>query len=212
MIRFFIAILALIAVSGCERAVRSQVSAFSKLQDVDVGGSVFILPYEAGEEKSLEWQTYASKLANRLRVMGYTVVSDPADAELAVFLGYAIDEGETVTSTYAIPRFGVTGYSGAQTYGTVGPYGNFSSSTRLAPTYGVTGYTTGSTTRTIYTRSMAVNFYNIEKNESVWEMQLSSSGSCGRIITVIDELIEAAFQGFPTSNGGTVEIPLNGKC
>jgi hypothetical protein len=65
---------------------------------------------------------------------------------------------------------------------------------------------------TIYTRSLAIDVVDAKTVDKVWEMTLSSSGSCGRFAGVAPVLFDAAFQSFPQGAGGNVEIESDGMC
>lgn len=204
-----------VAVTGCGR-VRSNVTTFSELTADDIGSRVIIMPYEE-QENSLEWRSYARMLADHFRNKGYEITDDINEANLAAFFGYGIDEGQQVTSTYSIPQFGVTGYSGAYTTGTVSSYGSgygtYTANTTLIPQYGVTGYSTGTKRDTVYTRSLWIDLLDVESYEKKWEMRLTSQGSCASFKPVAPTFFEAAFQSFPMGDGGEVTLPFDmDKC
>ncbi len=211
-----LAVLVLLSsLAGCASRIQSNVSAFSAMGPEDAGKAIFIAPYDQENINSLEWQSYAQIMVGKLQEKGFNVVDDPKEADLVAFFGYAIDNGEQVTTAYSIPQWGITGYSGAYTTGTYnsyGSYGNYSSTTTLTPQYGVTGYTTGTTVSTVYTRSLSIDIIDAKNNDKKWEMQLASSGSCGRFTVVAPAFFEAAFQSFPTGSGGIVTLDWDGTC
>ena len=208
-------LLYVVIASGCARPVQTTVNAYSNFKAGDVHRSLALIPYEPAQSQSLEWQSFAAQIAQRLSGAGYTIIADPGAAELFAFFGYAIDEGKAVTSTFAIPQWGVTGYSGSTTTGTVSTTGTFSTlsaTTTYQPQYGVTGYVPGSRTDILYTRSMSVDIVDKTTQERKWQMRLSSTGRCGAIGVVMPAFIEAAFTKFPESVSGNVDVPLKTDC
>jgi hypothetical protein len=190
------------------------VETFSELGPKDLSKQLAILPYDEEKFDSLEWKSYAKKLASRFEKNGVEV-SDPRDAQLIAFFGYAIDEGERVTTTHTVPEYGVTGYSSSYTTGTLNSYGNstnFNATTTYQPEYGITGYSQETTTRTVYTRSLAIDIVDKSSGEKKWQARLTSRGKCGRISEVIDELIQASLTNFPESTSETVEIEGDFDC
>lgn len=201
--------------AGCMSKVKSDVTAFSTLTEDDAGKAVLIAPYDEAQGSSLEWRSYAEIMATKLREKGFRVAERPDQADLVAFFGYAIDGGEQVQTTYSLPEWGVTGYSGAHTTGTVQSYGSFgtySATTTLTPQYGVTGHSTHSVTSTVYTRSLAIDIIDAETGEKKWEMTLASTGRCGRFAAVAPVFFDAAFQSFPSGSGGTVMLDSDGNC
>ncbi len=47
--------------------------------------------------------------------------------------------------------------------------------------------------------------------EKIYEGRLTSKGSCGQIIQVMDEFIEALFEGFPGKSGEGKRIVISGE-
>lgn len=200
-----------VCLTGCMSAVRTNVEAYSALpEDVD-SKKVYIAAFEGQNTSSLQYKTNARILANELSEKGLQVVSKRRDADLIAFIGYAVDSGEVVTTQYSIPQFGVTGYSGSTTYGTV--YGNtLTANTYYTPTYGVTGYSTGTSSEVVYTRSFAINIVDPRSNEIQYEARAVSRGSCGSFTGVADEIIGATLKEFPKGSVGSVDMPFDGSC
>ena len=184
--------------------VQSNVETFSDLPSDYKGKTIAVLPFDKEKFGSLEFNNYKSKLASHFREKGFTIVSPKAEPHYIAFLGYAIDQGRDVLTSYSIPQYGVTGYSGAHTTGTITTYGRtgtYSGTTTLIPQYGITGYRSGTYMRRIFTRSMAIKILDVKQNKEVWSMQLSSSGKCGLMRLVFEPMLEAAFSKFPNTQG-----------
>ena len=196
------------------------------------GESIVIVSGDAAKQGTLEFRAIASKLAAKLTAAGYRVVDSETIGSTittyAAVLSYGIDDGTLVTSTYSIPRYGVTGYSGATTTGTISTFGNlgtYQGTTTYTPTYGITGYSTGTSTQSVYTRALILNIYDVAKlpadpnaptgQAQVYSSKLVSSGICSSLAVVMDALLEALFRDFPGESGSarTVSVPFGiGKC
>jgi len=202
--------------------VRANVEIFHKLPSDFSGTSVAILPADNDKENTIEFETYSAKLAEHLRKVGLRVVSIDTQPDYLVLFDYAIGSGQQITGTYSVPQYGVTGYSSAQTYGSIqsyGGYGTYSGTTYLNPTYGVTGYTSHSYTNTQFPRSLLVSIYKINRekpdaSDQVYQMTVSSSGRCGALSEVIDEMLNAGFEEFPGESGTSrkVIVPAKADC
>jgi hypothetical protein len=219
----------LMVLAGCAQQVQSTVTVFHALPAKGDGATIGIFAGNQANAGTLEFRSYAEKLAHYLQAAGYTVVDNPAATHprfVAVF-NYGIDDGTLVTETYAIPRFGVTGYSGSTTTGTISTYGGMSTlnaTTTNVPRYGITGYNTDTTTERVFNRAIVLQIFdstkfnpNVKdgaKEAQVYEGKLSSAGSCGSMAGVMDPLLEALFKDFPGESGKahTVSVGMQGKC
>lgn len=212
MLRCLIALIITATIlTGCISTVRTNVEAYSALPETVQSKKVYIAPFEGQNASSLQYKTNASILAGELSEKGLQVVSRAGDADLVAFMGYAVDSGERVTTQYAIPQWGVTGYSGSTTYGSV--YGNtFSTNTYYTPTYGVTGYSTGTSTEIVYTRSFAINIVDPSSRALKYEARAVSRGKCASFTGVAEQIISATLKEFPKGSVGAVDLPFDGNC
>jgi hypothetical protein len=219
------AILFCFFLAGCAQ-VQSTVTVFHTLPAKGDGQTITIWPADKSKVGTLEFKAYAEKLTQHLQAAGYTVIEGSAQNPsryVAVF-NYGIDDGTLVTSTYAIPQYGVTGYSGSTTTGTVSGFGNMANvtaTTTYTPQYGVTGYSTGTETDRVFKRAIILDIYDVTKvkpgdsspaNAQVYDGKLTSAGSCGSIAGVIDPMLSALFEDFPGQSGRThtVNVRLKG--
>ena len=187
---------------------------FSALPEDYAVKSIAVAPFDEKKAGSIEFDTYRSKLEARLREQGLTVTSLDDMPDYVAYFGYAIDDGRDVQTSYSIPQYGVTGYSSSTTYGTVNTYGNqatYSGTTYNEPEYGVTGYSQGVRTDRVYTRSVAIKFYDVEAKKEVWSVQSVSSGSCGLMRPIMTPMLDSIFREFPSTQG-RVDIPFDGDC
>lgn len=145
-----------VAVSACAPRLQTRVEAFaSQAMAPRVGETVHVIPAATAARATLEDQAWVRLAESEFAARGFRIVSSPANAALVAVVGLAIDAGRKVARPFMIPQWGVTGYSGAQTFGTFsrfGDVGTYSGTTTLTPQYGVTGYATGVATQRVFTR------------------------------------------------------------
>ena len=210
--RLIVAIAIAFMLVGCGMMLQARVTAFHNLSSIQSPRTFVVVPYD-WQKGSLEFQTYEQQIVSELQSRGFQS-APPEQAELVVFLAYAIDGGRNVA--YSYPIFGQTGVSSSQMYGTVNSYGNsasYSGTTTYTPSYGVVGSGTDSSTE--YTRVVRLELLSkqalIENNiVKVYEGEVVSSGSTGQLSAVMPTLLQALFQDFPGASGKsrTVTLPL----
>jgi hypothetical protein len=101
-----------------------------------IGKRITTMPADKAKLGSLEFDNLSAELSAKLRMIGAEVVTVEENdrAEYLTLLYYDIDNGRTETTIGSLPKFGVTGYSGANTFGSLSSYGQngtFSSTTTL---------------------------------------------------------------------------------
>ncbi|UCH73290.1 MAG: DUF4136 domain-containing protein [Rhodospirillales bacterium] len=203
----------LAAVTGCSvtPTVVSQVESYSALPKDYAAQRIAVRPFDEAIADSLEFQSLKAQLEARLRGVGFSVVALDEPHQYIAFFGYGIDQGREVLQTYSVPQYGITGYSSARATTTVSKEGDrrtYTSTTTYTPEYGFTGYTSEVTSATIYTRSLAVAIADAAGKREIWSMRAVSQGPCGIIKPVIEPMLDAAFSGFPETNGRVaIEVP-----
>ncbi len=183
----------------------SNVESYSSISgDVD-GAKIYIVPSTGQDTKSLLWKQNKSVLVHELNAFGFSETDNADKADFIAYFGYAVDEGKLVTTNYAIPHRGITGYSEANTSGTFS--GNtYSETTTLTPIYGVTGYSVGSRTDKVFTRSATLFLVDKSAQETVFEGTASSTGSCHAFAPVAPYIIRAILTNFPNGKVGRVTL------
>jgi Domain of unknown function (DUF4136) len=162
-----------------------------------------MLPIDT-QQGSLEWQQYANEVSAKLVEKGLRPAAAPLDADYAMRIYYAIDNGQTTTS--AMPMYGQTG--GGTTSMTTGMIGStpYSGTTYRPPTYGVTGYVPVSSTT--YGRAVVIRLIDVKQSiganiVTVYEGRAVSAGSNGNINVVMPAMIDAVFADWPGKSGAT---------
>ena len=183
-------------------------------------GSVHVMSGDMDvSNNSPEFKTYKSKLEAKLTSVGHTVTDDPNDAQYIAFFTYGIDDGKEKNLSFA--QYGQTGGGTTYSSGTVNSSGGgsatYSGTSYQMPTYGQVGTT--NIKITTYKRIIAVDMVDAETvaNEEpriIYEGRTKSTGTCGVIGEVIDEMFEAMFTDFPSESGKnrTLQIPSVVDC
>lgn len=202
---FWVAFVALaLMAGGCATQVETNITAFHTLQNGGRGQTFVMIPYE-DQEGSLEWRTYAGLVSQQLVAKGLVTVERIADADLAVFMAYAIDRGRTTVST--VPMYGQTG--GGTTSTTTGYVGSrpVYASTYTPPTYGVTGYVP--VEDTVYGRALKIIIIDAKRSFAekkpvpVYEATATSTGSSGTLNVVMPSIVNGVFKDWPGPSGVT---------
>lgn len=228
MLAKILPLVAAVLLAACTQ-VRSTVTTFHTLPTDSAGKTIAIFPGTDNERNSLENKAYIAKLASRFEDAGFKIVEfeGPEKPDYVALFTYGVDNGTQVARSYAIPQWGVTGYSSSTTTGTYssyGSYGSYSGTTTYTPRYGVTGYATGTTTDTVFQRALILDIFETDKilpddqggldRAIVYQAKLLSSGSCGSLAGVIDPMLDALFREFPgaSSQTYTVDVPMKSSC
>ena len=215
--------------SGCGTMVNGTVTVFHTLPSKGSGETISIINPDKEKDGVLEFKSYAAMLAGGLEKSGYRVVPFDLNAKpnYVAILNYGIDNGTMMSSTYAIPHFGVTGYSGSTTTGNISTYGNtatLNTATTNIPTYGVTGYNTGVQNYKVYDRTVSLDIYDQSKivvgddasiaKAQVYTGRVKSSGSCQVISGVMQQLLLMLTKNFPGTSGKTFSVTeaMRGSC
>lgn len=167
---------------------------------------------DAGDLQFHEFAAYIEKI---LTEKGFVKASAFQDADVAIFLAYAIGDPQTYQYSYSLPTWGQTGVSSANTYGTVSSYGGtatYSGTTTYAPTYGITGSTTHVGTNTVFTRFLFLDAYDVatylkdKKMSQVWKTNVVSTGSSGDLRLVVPYMVAAMKPYLGTNTGRKIEV------
>jgi hypothetical protein len=183
-----------LALAGCARdRVTTNVEVFQDLPKDYVGQTIAVVAADPNKADTIEFRTYASKLASRLVHVGFQVVPpDPkAPPDYVAALAYGVDPQQTraaYTSGSITPDFMGGGWYG-----------------------GIT------TVASQYPRALVVGIVRVPRSEGeepqqVYSMTAVSTGRCRALSAVIDPILEAAFSDFPGESGKprTITIPAPG--
>lgn len=154
-------------------------------------GSVFLEPAAGAPGASLEFQTYAAAVGDRLRQLGYTVVPTLGQAELVASVTYGQMTRQGIDSGSPF-RIGIGGGTFGDNVG-VG----------LGTSIGVGS----SKSRDVNVNMLAVQLKRRSDNSVIWEGRATSEareGSrYGSLSDAVPMLATALFQNFPGPSGQT---------
>ncbi len=216
MFRFrFLAPVALLALGACATPFQANVSRFQAMPAAQ-GQTYAIRSDNPRLDGGLEFQTYANLVAQRLNSFGYTRASDDRSANLVVTLDYGVDHGrEKVRS---IPGAGL-GYGAFGPYGGFG-YGRFGGFGSPYYGYGRRAFMYGFydpflfddynqvESYTVYASQLDMKIARRGTNERVFEGSAKAMSMDDDLTTLVPNLIEAMFTGFPGNSGETVKITV----
>ncbi len=203
---------ALLALAACATPFQAKVSRFQALPAAQ-GQTFAIRSDDPRLDGGLEFQNYANLVAQRLNAFGYTRASSPAAANLIVSLDYGVDKGREKVRSLPGSGFGYGGFGhyGAFGYGGFGrPYYGFG---RRAFMYGfydpflfddynqVESYT-------VYASQLDMKIARRGSGERVFEGTAKAMSTDDDLTTLVPNLIEAMFTGFPGNSGETVNITV----
>lgn len=169
------------------------------------------------EVADLQFQEFAAYIDKALAEKGFVKTTTFQEADVAVFLTYAIGDPQTHQYTYSLPTWGQTGVASSHTHGTVSSYGSmgtYSGTTTYTPTYGVTGSTTHVGSHTTYTRFLVLDAYDVathikeNKMNQVWKTSAISTGSSNDLRQVVPYMVTAMKPHLGTNTGRKVEVEV----
>ena len=208
--------LALLAVAGCATPFQAKVSRFQAMPAAQ--GQTFAIRSDNPRlNGGLEFETYANLVAQRLAGYGYSRASSPATANLIVNLDYGVDNGRERVRSVPGSGFGYGGFG----YGGFG-YGGFGYGGWNHPFYGFghRRYVYGFydpflfdrfddvESYTVYSSRLRMNIARRGTNDRVFEGTAQAMSTDNDLTTLVPNLIEAMFTGFPGNSGETVKITV----
>ena len=196
---------AALALSGCATGLNTRVSRFQQLS-APAGQSFVVQSKDPRLDGSLEFQHYADLVAARMVQQGYTRAADPAKADLVVDMHYSVDRGrEKVVSDPDPwgPRWGAWGGPwGGGYWGRRGWGWGWNDPFLWGPGYGdIHSFT-------IYTSELDLDIDRTADGKQVFEGHAQAHSSTNALTTLVPNLIEAMFTGFPGNSGETVKITV----
>ena len=205
-----------LALGACATPFQANVSRFQAMPAAQ-GQTYAIRSDNPRLDGGLEFQNYAELVAQRLNSFGYTRASDEKSANLVVTLDYGVDRGREKVRSVPGSGFGYGGFGhyGGFGYGGYGsgfgrPYYGFG---RRAFMYGfydpflfdnyndVESYT-------VYSSQLDMKIAKRGSNERVFEGSAKAMSMDDDLTTLVPNLIEAMFTGFPGNSGETVKITV----
>lgn len=214
-----------IGLAGCATGFPAQVSRFQAMP-APQGQSFYIVPADQALAGSLEFSRYAGQVAQAMQAQGYAQAPSLQAATMVVKLDYGVDEGEQRVESdpfargfgydpfyggyyrpygfghfYGRPHYSRFGYWGARSpfyYGWDDPYwySPMGGPYRQARVY------------TEYKSFLDLDIRRQADNAQLFDGNAQARSTSDNLGTLVPNLIEAMFTGFPGRNGETIKITV----
>ena len=208
---------AALGLSACATGLNTQVSRYQAMP-APTGQTFYVVPAEAGQG-GLEFGRYASLVAQNLEARGYRPAGAPQAADMIVKIDYGVDRGtqEIEVDPFYRSRFGYGDpffndpfwgpYYGRPFYSRYGYWG-----ARSPFYYGwgdpFYGYRDPIRSRIVYKSFLDMDIVRKSDNASLFEGHAKARSSTAQLGTLVPNLVEAMFTGFPGRSGETVRITV----
>jgi hypothetical protein len=230
---------AAVAVSGCAATLPTKVTRYQALPAAQ-GQSFYVVPGTGlAQSGGLEFQRYAGLVAQQMAARGYRPAASPQAADFIVQLGYSVDEGREVVTEDPFYRSrlndpfyrGYGGYGsryGGFGYGGFGfdPYWGVYRGRPYFSRFGYYGYRSpyyygwddpywyggrGIREYTEYRSELELDIRDRRTNQPLFDGRAQARSQTDELGTLVPNLVEAMFTGFPGRSGETVKITVPAK-
>ena len=187
---------------GCAHQISGDVTTFHE-NLMPAGETIRIVPADPANAGSLEFRSYAQRISEELRDIGYTPVDDASVAtDLVAEVDYEIEAGPPQIysdNSNQIVRyhFGLGRYYNPWYFGFYNPF--FYDPLLDEPQI----YSTPT-----YNRSLEVNIVDADEDERLFEGRVESNGTESSLAEVMPYLITAMFENFPGESGKTKVVTI----
>jgi hypothetical protein len=204
---------ALLALGGCATGFPAQVSRFQQMP-APQGQSFVIESADPDDRGGLEFSQYAGLVRQHLISQGYTEAPSRQAATLVVSVDYGVDEGrQQIVETPGFSRYG---------WGAWGPYrprySRFGYYGRRSPFYygwddpywysPFGGGYSDIDVYTVYNSFLDLDIRRAGDGQSVFEGTAKGRSRTDDLRTLVPNLVEAMFTGFPGNSGEQVRITV----
>lgn len=187
-----LAVAAAMLLGGCASVVSTRVNTFRTPDDVPTTGMVVVQAQHSQLNRSLEFAWYRGQVEAALAKLGYSVTTDPANADFLALLDYGVEPVEADKPG----SFVTTGWGfGRSRY------------------FGTNVVIVDDDRRQEYMRHVQLVIErNQEEGERIYEVSGASRGRCGVLSVVFDEMLTAMLQDFPAANAAVKTISVKGDA
>lgn len=198
---------AALALSACAESINTTVSRYQAMP-APQGQTFFVVPDSPmAANGGLEFQRYASIVAQQLQAHGYAPAADPKSATMIVQFGYGMDKGTVRYQDYG----GYPYYSGF--------YGPWWGSPFHRSRFGWGGgyywgwndpywYGGGIDSYIEYHSQVELHIRQAKTNAPLFDGRAQARSYTDRLDVVVPSLLDAMFSGFPGQNGETLKITI----
>ena len=210
----FAAPAALLALGGCATGFPAQVSRYQAMP-APAGQSFFIQASDPEDRGGLEFARYSDLVRRHLTAQGYSEAASPQAASLIVSVDYGVDDGRQQIVSRPVPsyrRFGY-GYGGfgyRPYWSRYGGYGRYRSPFYYGwdDPFWYSGWGEELDAYTVYTSFLDLDIRRKTDNASLFEGHAKARSHTDNLGTIVPNLVEAMFTGFPGRSGETVRITV----
>ena len=208
---------AALGLSGCAMGLPTQVSRYQAMP-APAGQSFFVVPID-GRPAGLEFSRFAGYVAQAMQAQGYAPAASPQAATMLVRVGYGVDQG--TTEYRADPLYRNRGFYSPFGGGYYGSWGRPLYRSRYYRGYSpfyygwddpfYSPFDNGIDSYTVYKSRLDVNIVRRQDNAPLFEGKAQARSSTDNLQTLVPNLVEAMFTGFPGRNGENVRITVPPK-
>jgi hypothetical protein len=208
---------AALALSACAETLNTTVSRYQAMP-APQGQTFFVVPAGGmATNGGLEFQRYASLVAQQLQARGYTPATSAQNANMIVQFGYGVDQGQVriVEDPFYGSRYGYGGFGGLSYWGS--PF--------YRPRFGrgfgyywgwddpfwYGGYGGGIDSYVEYHSQVDLHIRQAGTNAPLFDGRAQARASTNRLDVVVPSLVDAMFAGFPGRSGETIKITIPTK-
>lgn len=207
----FAAPVALLTLGACATPFQAKVSRYQQLP-APRGQTFTIRADDPRLDNSLEFASYASRVADRLGQLGYVQAARPGAADMVVTMNYGVDRGRERVRSVPGSGFGGYGAWGPYPYA-VGPWGHpywgYGSRAYIRGFYDPFWFDRDELeSYTVYQSELDLRIDRPAGRERLFEGRAQAQSTDNDLTTLVPNLIEAMFTGFPGNNGETVKITV----
>jgi hypothetical protein len=201
-----------LGLSACATSLNTVVSRYQAMPAAQ-GQSFVVVPGDGmAANGGLEFQRYASIVAQQLAARGYTPATNPKSASMIVQLGYGVDRGQVryVEDPFARSRYYGGIYGGPFYYPRYGRYSGFGSPFYYgwSDPFWFGGYGGGIDSYVEYHGEVDLHIRGAGTGQPLFDGRAQARSDTNRLDVLMPNLIEALFTGFPGRSGETVKITV----
>jgi hypothetical protein len=192
--------------AACTNTLDTRVSRFNNLPPPN-GQTIAVVADNPNLAGGIEFNQYASLVADRLAAVGYRPVAPGQGADLIARLSYGVDNGrERIRSTgmhrdpFWSPWYG---YGPRWGYGFRGGFGS-----RWGYGWHDPFFDGGVESYTVYTSGVSMKIERAADRYRLFEGKAEAVSTSNRLQYLVPNLVEALFTGFPGNSGETVRITV----
>ena len=201
---------ALLALSACATGLPTQVSRYQAMP-APAGQSFVIQSADPDDRGGLEFSRYADLVRRHMIEQGYSEAPSQQAATLVVTLDYGVDDGRQQVVTRPAMGYGRFGYGG---FGYRPYYSRFGYYGRRNPFYfgwddpfWGGGYD-DLDVYTVYNSFLDLDIRRAGDGQKVFEGTAKARSRTDDLRTLVPNLVEAMFTGFPGNSGEQVKITV----